>query len=655
MDTISNPDVPMIVRESRPNGFLRVNRIFTEQLGFADEDLVDLSLLDWIHVDDRPSFQKLLDLGEGTLQARHRSRKNDWTVFDWQVRTEEAGPVALGLMHINNQAEFTHPKKTPRESRGLIGEVLESMALIFEKQHPGLKCSVLLLDEERCSVLVGAGPSLPEEYNQAIEGLRIGPTVGSCGTASYWNTRVIVEDIQNDPLWVNLREYAVKAGLAACWSQPILSSEGVVLGATALYSAEPRTPTKHELVQLETSARMFGLAIERTHAESALRELEAQLRQAAKMEALGVLAGGLAHDFNNVLATVMGNAELALESITKTDPTRPMLNEIITASRSAAEICNQMLAYVGRGVLSIQHLECNRLIEEFGGLLQVTLSKKATLIYELSDDPQFLEADKTQLGQVLMNLITNAAEALGNETGQIRITTETVQLDASTLRKLNPRSDLNAGEYVRLTVHDNGIGMTQEVQAKIFDPFFTTKFSGRGLGLAAVQGIVLRHHGWIGLKSEPGEGTTFTLLFPRMEPPNELSESPVETVIQQQIGKRVLVVDDEPLVRNVMQRILEGAGFEVLLAENGREAIDIYRKEKDAIDCVLLDLSMPELDGEETFSALRQIRSDVRVVLSSGFTEQEILNRFRDAGFAGVLQKPTPRKALIAKINQAIS
>ena len=205
-------------------------------------------------------------------------------------------------------------------------EILEGMVLIIEDERPGMKCSVLLLDESGSHVSVGAGPSLPDDYNSAVEGLKIGPGVGSCGTASYWNERVIVEDIQNDVLWRDLKEYAANARVRSCWSHPITSKNGRVLGATALYSPEPRVPTQPELDGLATAARMFGLTIERAHAEETLKtseaarikresELENQLHQAAKMEALGVLAGGLAHDFNNVLATVLGNAELAMTTV----------------------------------------------------------------------------------------------------------------------------------------------------------------------------------------------------------------------------------------------------------------------------------------------------------------------------------------------------
>ena len=642
----------MIVRDAASGRLLRVNRAFTEQLEYEADDLVDTPVLEWIHPEDRARFQQALDRGDGGVRGRHRTRGGGWVAFDWQVRSEEQGPVVLGVLDDGGRVAAKRPSAQPGRPRDTMHDILEAMVLIIESERPGMKCSVLLLDADGRRVSVGAGPNLPADYNEAVEGLMIGPGVGSCGTASYWNEPIIVEDIQKDPLWEGLRELAADAGLGACWSHPIRSQSGEVLGATALYDSNPRAPTQQELDALETAARMFALAIERGRAEQREWALEQQLHQAAKMEALGVLAGGLAHDFNNVLATVMGNAELVLSAVPKGSTAAEMLCDIVTASRNATALCNQMLAYAGRGVLSTRRLEFNGLIREFGRLLKVTLSKKATLSYRLSDDALFVEGDKAQLGQVLMNLITNAAEALGKDASRILVTTGARSYSESELEGLLPKGTAG-GQYVCLTVSDTGSGMDAATQAKIYDPFFTTKFTGHGLGLAAVRGIVKRHGGAIRLESQPGEGTTFTVLLPRAEAPRRaLQAKPRHPAVN--AGKRVLIVDDEQQVRKVLGRILDDAGFDTILARDGREAIEIFRKQSEAIDCVLLDLSMPVLDGEETFRELQKIQPDVRVVLSSGFTEKEIVNRFEGAGFAGILQKPTPLNELIAKIEEVL-
>ena len=339
----------------------------------------------------------------------------------------------------------------------------------------------------------------------------------------------------------------------------------------------------------------------RTAREAALEE---QLQQAAKMEALGVLAGGIAHDFNNLLSTIQGNAEVALTSSSNLDgKTREMLQDIVTASNNAAGLCNQMLAYAGRGVLSTQCFECNTLISEIGGLLQVALSKKVTLEFDLHDEALFVEADRGQLGQVLMNLITNGAEALGSGPGRVIASTSARYYSLDELLIFAPNAALAAGEYVSLTVSDTGPGMDAETQSKIFDPFFTTKFTGRGLGLAAVQGIVQRHHGAIRLESEPGKGATFTVLLPRaLEPPSHPTKEAEVSLTG--VGKRILVVDDEPPVLKILKRMIESDGFEVVTASSGYEALEVFSREHGTIDCVLLDLTMPDLDGEETLHAL---------------------------------------------------
>ena len=330
--------------------------------------------------------------------------------FDWKACLHDDAVVVLGLLH--REPVATEGASAPNSAhRNPMEQTLDAMARIVEARNPGMLCSILLVDDERKYITGGAGPSLPEEYNRAVEGLRIGPGVGSCGTAAFWNVPVVVEDIGKDPLWRDLRDAAALAGVSACWSHPITSTTGQVLGAMALYDPEPRRPEPSQMDGLAIAARMVGLAIER-------ERLQDHLRRAAKMEAVGVLAGGIAHDFNNLLVTVMGNAELASTTLSEGAEARPMLEEIVTASVNASELCNQMLAYAGRGTHSMETIECNAQIRELGGLLQVALPKKVSLQYELCAEPLGLHADRSQLRQVIMNLITNAAEAMGNAGGR---------------------------------------------------------------------------------------------------------------------------------------------------------------------------------------------------------------------------------------------
>jgi len=636
----------MILRSPTSGKGIRINGEFEARLGFRWDELAELPLLHWIHPEDRDALSMLINTGEGHIRARHRDSDGAWVCFDWKVKTNAGEVVALGLAAEAEDGEELGSVDRRTTPGTTLKATLTAMVEIVESKNPGLRCSILLLDEERTNVSVGAGPSLPAEYNAAVEGLQIGPRVGSCGTAAYWNVPVVVENIFEDPLWTDLREAAKLAGVAACWSQPITTMSGEVLGAMALYNDEPRAPEKHHMDGLEIAARMVGLAIERDR-------LEDQLRQAAKLEALGVLAGGIAHDFNNLLAAILGNAELAATTLDENARANVMLGEIITASVNATELCSQMLAYAGRSTPSTEPIDCNEVVRELGGLLKVALSKKAQLIYELSSAPSGVLGDKSQLRQVIMNLITNASDAIGNHEGQIVIRTSVQELDQDELKQRHPEAKLSPGTYVYLTVTDTGKGMNGATKARIFDPFFSTKTSGRGLGLAAVQGIVRGHEGAIGLESEEGGGTVFSVLLPFEELPHESVSNHEDTKSEAQ-GARILVVDDEAQIRAVVGSILERAGYEILLAGDGVEALEIFRRESDSIDCVLLDLSMPKLDGDEVFAQLREIRGDVRVILSSGFAEQEILNRFKDAGLAGVIQKPARMNVLLAKVGEAL-
>jgi signal transduction histidine kinase len=592
------------------------------------------------------------------------------------ARSFEGSPRILARLAAAGEALEAHPGAF---DRGTVSGTLETIARIVEDQNPGYRCSILLREGGR--FVRGAGPSLPEEYNAAIDGEPIGPAVGSCGTAIYWDVPVVVEDIRSDPLWDPFRDAAAKAGVAACWSHPFVSSSGQVLGALALYYPEPRAPTEAQLESLRAAARMTGLAVERGRAEEALREqrrreaeLEEQLRQAAKMEALGVLAGGVAHDFNNLLTTISGSAELALRQLPPGHPAGDELNRIVLTSQRAGEFCNQMLAYAGRGTLSTRRTELGALLVELRELAHAALSKKATLTYALHPEPIYLEADENQLLQVVLSLVTNAAEAVGDEVGHIGITTEPEYLDRETLARLAPDLDLPPGPYVRLTVEDDGQGMDAETRARIFDPFFTTKFTGRGLGLAAVTGIIRKHAGVIRVESEPGQGTTFEIHLPMAagEEVRDGSPGPIVDVADSgsdvsgpasgcavprtpaPAGVRILVVDDEPGPRQVFRLLLEAEGFQVTEAVDGSDALEIFGAAPERFDCVLLDLSMPKLGGHETFLEIRAIRPDTPVVLVSGFRAEEILRRLGGAPRTRALQKPIRGRTLAATIRSVL-
>jgi signal transduction histidine kinase len=645
----------MLLRSPAARGFVRANTAFRARVGFSAAELAAEPLLHWIDPADAEAARATIEGGQASCRIRHRTRSGGPLLLELRVAEHDGGAVALART-VDEIEEVGGPEDADDEAT--VAGTLHTIARIVEEQNPGYRCSILLVADGR--FVRGAGPSLPEEYNAAIDGYAVGPTVGSCGTAIYWNVPVIVEDIQADPLWVPFAELAGTAGVAACWSHPFASKTGSVLGALALYSPVPRAPTQEQLGRLRAAARMTGLAVERGRAEEAFRarrqrelELESQLRQAAKMEALGVLAGGVAHDFNNVLATILANAEFARELLPATSEVQELLSDIVEASQRAGQFCKQMLAYAGHGALTSTRFEVGALLREVDRLVQAAVSKKTGLEYELLDRPVYVEGDENQLLQVAMNLVTNAAEAIGEERGLIVVRSELCRYDADTLRLRGLPAELAPGEYVRLSVSDTGSGMDEETLARIFDPFFTTKFPGRGLGLSAVRGIITQHRGAIEIESEVGHGTTFAVMFPTVEAaqPDEAAPESSEGDTR---SKLILVADDERALRRILCRRLRHAGFDVLEAEDGQEAIDVFAEHGDSIDCVLLDYSMPRRSGLEVQQALHSVREDLPIVLMSGFSELEVVERFQGAPLAASLEKPVSTAALLEAIRDAL-
>ncbi|MBN1654966.1 MAG: PAS domain S-box protein [Deltaproteobacteria bacterium] len=394
--------------------------------------------------------------------------------------------------------------------------------------------------------------------------------------------------------------------------------------------------------------------LQRTKAEENRLKLEAQIQHVQKLESLGVLAGGIAHDFNNLLMVIIGNADLARRTLSPASPGQVFLQDIETASHRAAELCNQMLAYSGKGRFVVQTVDLNLLVEEMTRMLEVSISKKAVLKYSYAANLPAIEADATQVRQVLMNLITNASEAIGDRSGIISITTGIMKCEQSYLSDTFLDESLREGLYVFLEVADTGCGMTEQVKAKLFDPFFSTKFTGRGLGMAAVLGIVRGHEGTIKIYTEVGKGTTVKVLFPASKLPVPIAQIQRDSGPQWRGQGAILVVDDEDSVLVVTANMLELMGFQTLSAKDGEEALKIYRSREKEIVCVLLDLTMPHMDGEETFRELRRINREVRVIMSSGYNEQEVTQRFVGKGLAGFIQKPYHYEKLEEKLRAVL-
>jgi signal transduction histidine kinase/CheY-like chemotaxis protein len=379
-----------------------------------------------------------------------------------------------------------------------------------------------------------------------------------------------------------------------------------------------------------------------------------KLLKAQKLESLGVLAGGIAHDFNNLLTSILGNVNLAQLELPSSSLVYPYLDDVEKASIRAADLCKQMLAYSGKGRFVVKRVGLSGLVEEMMQLLQVSISKQAVLKYSLSKNLPAVAADPTQVRQIVMNLAINASEAVGEKSGIVSIATGLMRADREYLKGTYLSPNIPEGDYVYLEVSDSGRGMDKATLERIFDPFFTTKFTGRGLGLAAVLGIVRGHRGALRVYSELGKGATFKLLLPVAEGTAEGSGIGLMPLAKTRGEGVILVVDDEETVRTTSARMLETAGYTVEIATDGCEGLEAFRRSSDKIRLVLLDLTMPQMDGVETFREIRRVRPDACVVLMSGYNELEAVQRFTGKGLAGFIQKPFQIQSLLGKIREVL-
>jgi PAS domain S-box-containing protein len=393
---------------------------------------------------------------------------------------------------------------------------------------------------------------------------------------------------------------------------------------------------------------------ERKRLEEERRELENQMLHAEKLKSLGVLAGGIAHDFNNLLTSILGNAGLAASRSEPDSVVRPFIAQIETASRRAAELTRQLLAYSGRGVFVLKPVDVVALVREMTDLLHLSISKKAVLKYEFTEGLPTVEGDQGQLRQVIMNLITNASESLGNSPGSITLRTGVTQIDPRHPPEDLLWKNLAAGDYLFFEVTDSGCGMDDTVRAKIFDPFFTTKFSGRGLGLAAVQGIVRGHGGGIEIQTSPDNGTRIRVLLPLGAQGPRVQDGERPSTAPLRGAGTVLVIDDEEAVRTLVSGILIDAGFTVITAGDGQEGLELFSRRADDVRLVLLDLTMPRLGGDEVLAEIRRLHPAARVILSSGYNATDASHCVAGIRPDAFLEKPYTPDTLLDSIRKVL-
>jgi len=494
--------------------------------------------------------------------------------------------------------------------------------------------SVLLFGERGGAIERRAHVGLPAKWIEHLATRRIEEVVLPMLDGPRLVGREVIERTPDGAFY---RELGLVAGALA----PLRCEGGLVGFVTALQFDERRSLSPEDLAWLDAVAGLLGQVV-------LASRLEARMLHAQKLESLGVLAGGIAHDFNNLLVGILGNVGLALRELPADTTAEPLLRDVQRAAGRAAELTAQMLAYAGKGHITVRAVNLNAVVAEIAGLLAAVISKKATLRTDFATELPDVAGDATQIRQVVMNLITNASDALGERSGTITVRTWTTMADRALLATGYVDERLPEGRYVCLSVADDGVGMNAETQARIFDPFFTTKFAGRGLGLAAVLGILRGHRGAIRLESEPGRGACFTVLLPCAEKvPSEPAAAESGIRPRPAEGAMVLIADDEPAVRSVARRVLERAGYRVCVAGDGRAAIEVFKANAADISAVLIDMTMPQLRGDEVIVELRRLKPDVRVVLSSGFIELEAARALEHVRF---LPKPWTPEALLAAV-----
>ena len=454
-----------------------------------------------------------------------------------------------------------------------------------------------------------------------------------------------------------LVEPAAAQALVAVFDQIVQSGEPLHLdefGTTLIGETKQRYYTWSATPLCKAEGVMSAILVgcveitARKEAEAQRIALERALQIAQKVEGLGTMAGGIAHDFNNLLAVIQGNLGLAIEDLPQESPVAATLQRAELATRRAAELTAKLLAYTGRGVIATQPVDLNDLVHELSSLLHSSVPRGIELRLSLAAGLPLLSADATQLRQVVMNLVINAAEALGQGPGTITVSTAERRVERAELAQARVGAELPAGRYLLLQVRDSGPGMDGATLERIFDPFFSTKFTGRGLGLAAALGIVRGHNGALAVVSAPGSGATFTLFLPSASAP----AAPSPTA--EHAAGTILVVDDEPDLRDLVATVARRLNLRTLSAGDGDEALLVFEQHAATISCVVLDLTMPRRDGASTFEALRALRPALPIVLMSGYSAHEISRRLAGAHPTAFLQKPFSTSDLIATLRQIV-
>lgn len=431
--------------------------------------------------------------------------------------------------------------------------------------------------------------------------------------------------------------------------------KGKDIKGNTVWSQIIATPIRNGGGSIESALEVVIPITERKLAEKEKAYFQEKLHHTQKLESLGILAGGIAHDFNNILMIILGNADIAITEIQHDIRAKKNINKIQEAGQRLAELTGQMLAYSGQGKFLSEITNINDLIRGLEPLLKSSVSKKSILKINLTKYLPAIDADSAQIRQIIMNLVINASEAIGDKSGEIHIKSETKECNNDFVKKLSPDNHLTTGKYIMLEVRDTGCGMTSKQAGKIFDPFYTSKFQGRGLGLSAVHGIIQSHKGMISVSSIEGSGSTFRVYLPILGVSLNKKVNSFLDIDNDWTGEgTILLVDDEDDILSLGKEMLEKKGFNVLTAGNGNEAVKLFSKYHNNISCVILDLTMPIMDGAEAFTKMEMIQNDLKVIISSGYTEIDVKKTLKGRNISGVLHKPFEYRDLLKKVREVL-
>jgi len=628
----------VFVKEAEELRFVRLNRAGEDLLGFTRDELLGKNDFDFFPADQAEFFAakdrevlargELLDIPEEPVETRANGRR--W-LHTRKIPIVDGGGIPRYLLGIS--ADITEAKEA-RDALTAQSEQLGKANRKLEKTRDELKAR-----EWQMRVLLDRFPGAVWTVDKH---LRIRSASG--GRAKALGMASDVEGAQVEDL---LGEETAAACSTALDGEPA-SFELFRDGRSYEIIVEPLRRGEHP--------RAIGVAVDVTEAHKLRTErLQSQLQQAQKLEVLGILAGGIAHDFNNLLTSMLGHSSLALADIPEGHAARNSLRQVQSSAERASELTRQLLAYSGRGAFVVKPVVLNEAIDEITALLAVGIGKDVRLEFDFQPELPPVEADVAQLRQVLMNLLTNANDAIGSAGGVIRLTTKAVDADRELLASAYLDEDLPPGRYVCLEVQDTGEGMSAAVQHRMFDPFFTTKDAGHGLGLAATLGIIRGHHGTIRVDSKPGAGTTIQVLLPTTGPaPTNADAGATTAALVPEITRTVLVVDDEETVRGFARACLERQGLQVLEASDGLEALQKFRAWRHDIDAVLLDLTMPRLGGREALRQLRGMSPDLPILLSSGYVSEEMALEGVDDPNIDFLAKPYRTDQLLHRIGRLL-